>query len=1326
MLIQETDLVLYNLTLQKQSNYIHSCTGNFINNYDEEVSSSLNENLQLCLATENHIELYSLKNRSLYKIGHDIPFFTIIKNVRTVRNSNLGVDYLIVTSDSGNIAILRFQWNRLTLSLKLEPICIEPIARSGLRRLSPVEYIAVDKHSRCVMISAVEKFKYCYMLSCNSVDIQQSNNNNNNDNGIISSPLEAVRSDFITLDLVACDMGYIDNPCFASLEMGISKSPSSNNRFHLIFYMMDLNLNCIVKKADYIIPGKPNILVSLPNLAEYGMMTNIDTSKNRNNERTNPFVLIGLQDSILIKDLYGYYNIKIALPKSKQINSPTVIISSVFRSFKKQIFILLQTNHGDLLKLKIIPNNEENNRPLCIIRYFDSIPVAEQLHITTNGLLFANTEFNKIYLFQFESLGEDSLDNNDNNVNKEQYFNRSDSLQNLSILESKNTLNPLNDARINKGSSDNQAIVPFKLWTNTIGSTIRSMVNCVNIETLISSPLPPAPKNIWTLKKRLDDDYHTLVTMAFNQYTVFLKIEGESMQTLSFKEPMPFIMKNDPTIYMTTLNPNILIQVCSNQFTQVITTPNDDDQSDGFKKVHEWFPPAGIIIVSATSTASQLIVALSNNNILYFEINNNGNTLMESSKTLTVENNIVKIAVDENKFRCDHLIVATKDDQLINVVSLKTSKPEFMEILSFQQLDDEINDIVMNGRSFFVGLVNGIYVKSNFTDKDGEIINTTQRFMGTKPIQLSIVDKMLMTSQEEDSDQESDEEDEKQDGTSNGKNTSNESDKEHSSNEFSRCVIIHSDNIWVDYEFKNLTYIRPVALGGNSSYLNKISPFSTSTIDNNGICGLSSSGSLVIGKLKDFVHINNWFLSQEFSLDNNEKEGDEEDENEEDDEEDEDEDDKIKIEEYQNKIILPFNNNNYTIFIANHIDPLVKKCRLNIVDSNSNDIIMNVDSNGPHFIMDGIQCITAQIVNFTKNKNFVNLVISTRDQLLFTFQLSIESVKKVVRFRLTLLHQTKVESPICAMSTINSKLLVNILDFLVIYDLGKKQLLKKTITKVSTSINKTTAIDVWDNTRIALGDIHESVTIFQFDEDNNQFYPIADDIVKRHVTSLKFIDSNTIIGGDRFGNIWTLRVPQDIDMNKIIKYGNSIHSNVKEAPYKLELKNHYFINDIPMWFSVVQSLQMSDRPAILYGGLQGSIGVLSPLLSKLQIKTIMKLQESIVNIEMLVLNDKMARNSIDDDDEEESENEKTNDEIWINQNQKDTFQPEGYSSLVDRDHSKYRGYYAPVRNVIDGDLCEQFLTFNSYEQNLICQNISKKTTINDVILLINEIRSNYM
>lgn len=60
-------------------------------------------------------------------------------------------------------------------------------------------------------------------------------------------------------------------------------------------------------------------------------------------------------------------------------------------------------------------------------------------------------------------------------------------------------------------------------------------------------------------------------------------------------------------------------------------------------------------------------------------------------------------------------------------------------------------------------------------------------------------------------------------------------------------------------------------------------------------------------------------------------------------------------------------------------------------------------------------------------------------------------------------------------------------------------------------------------------------------------------------------------------------------------------------------------------------------------------------------------------------------------------------------------------SLVGRDHLSYRSYYAPVKSVIDGDLCEAFATLPYARQQSIASDLDK--TIGDVLKKLESLRT---
>lgn len=71
----------------------------------------------------------------------------------------------------------------------------------------------------------------------------------------------------------------------------------------------------------------------------------------------------------------------------------------------------------------------------------------------------------------------------------------------------------------------------------------------------------------------------------------------------------------------------------------------------------------------------------------------------------------------------------------------------------------------------------------------------------------------------------------------------------------------------------------------------------------------------------------------------------------------------------------------------------------------------------------------------------------------------------------------------------SDKLLVPIFGSLVLFGLGKKQLLKQSFSETTPSITKITALANWKNQRVAVGDIRESVTLFLLDKSKMHFYP---------------------------------------------------------------------------------------------------------------------------------------------------------------------------------------------------------------------------------------------
>ena len=1293
MIIQDNEPYFYNLILQKQLNYINVCTGSFtIPNHE-----------QIFLATSNSIDIYDITNGKFDHILSIDNIDSTITSVGTINppndNHSLQLDKILVLSDSGNITILQFD----SINNTLKPIIIEPLIRAGLRRTSPLYRFTIDPSGKFIFMSSFEKFTYMYR-------IEYTNDDNNITQMKLSSPIGFNKDDTIFSSITLCDTKPYENPIFVTIEH--SKN-FTDPMASINFYTLDLNLNRILLIETFKLKRESFGIVALPDLIKFGYLKNLNDN-NKEEKKSNPFVLLAYENHLLIKDMLGYYTIEIPLPHRNGETEPNTMLSVDIQIIKKNDFIvILQASNGDLLKLQFEKNNSTNVLKASI-NYFDTLPHADSLHIFPNGYMFVNSEFNDKLLLQFESLGS-------NKFEIQKTYKIHDKLENLSIIDTLKTLNPLTSTALIT-SKDNTKTT---FLTRSNDKSLRILSSSIKFDDLISSNLPPNPINIWTLKQNPLINYHNLLVLAFENSTTFLQIEGNSIKDLKLPSQNTFILQNDKTIHMNTMIGNTIIQVCSNSCNQISIKQN-------YKSILNWYPPAGITITKAESTPNQLILALSNNDIIYMEIQSNGE-IIESQKKLSMDTKIMDISLYSDPRKplepCKFLIVGT-DDKLINVISLQHDNDDdgdenFLEVVSFMKLTDIPNSVLYTPGYIHVGLNNGIYSRSKILDSGskqiatGEIKDVWNKYIGVKKVSLSVIKRTVLSLK---SNEEEDEEDQ---------DSIEDIDNERE-NQVIPCVLVTSDTTWASYQYNDNLYVRPIDFASEIKGLSQVTEITTETLKFNGCCILSKSGKLIIGQFKDFIFNNKWLRMEEIPLsldDNNTEDKDTNSDSASDSDSDSDDelDSQVDIQKFRNKITLPYNT--YTIFIDNSSDDDgcddIKSARISILDSNMRLLeFVNDDNSKSNFqSFPNIKVITAKLINFTKGGNS-NLIISTLDNKLITCEISI----KKSYFKIIEIHTTNVDDRVYALCEFDNKVIVPIRNTLVFYSLGKTQLLKKAVHNTLPSTHIVATIDNWEDKRIAVGDIQESVSIYQMHE--GEFVAIASDVTKRYVVAAKFIDPYTVMGSDRFGNIWALRVPvraQNDNTSKIILNNSEkkLSGNLIETPYQLKVLNHYYINDIVMDIFIVHNIHQSGKDCILYTGIQGTFGALIPIISKNEVTLLKKIEDNIADLEMTMTT---FLNSDEYDDDFKNLTGINSEELQTmkNEKKKDQFLEGGYS-LVGRDHQTYRGYYAPVRNIINGDLCESYQKLSTLEQNLICCKISKHNLARDAIIkALNEVRTGYL
>ncbi|OSD08638.1 cleavage and polyadenylation specificity factor, A subunit [Trametes coccinea BRFM310] len=199
---------------------------------------------------------------------------------------------------------------------------------------------------------------------------------------------------------------------------------------------------------------------------------------------------------------------------------------------------------------------------------------------------------------------------------------------------------------------------------------------------------------------------------------------------------------------------------------------------------------------------------------------------------------------------------------------------------------------------------------------------------------------------------------------------------------------------------------------------------------------------------------------------------------------------------------------------------------------------------------------------------------------------------------LELLHKTEIDDVPLAVLGFQGQLAAGIGKALRLYDIGKKQLLRKVENK-----NFPPAI-VTLNTqgfRILVGDMQESIHYAAYKPLENRLVIFADDTQARWITATTMLDYDTVVAGDRFGNVFVNRldpkVSEQIDDDPMGAGILHEKGDLMGTPHETRLLARFHVGDLITSLHKV-SLVTGAREVILYTGLHGTIGALVPIVSK--------------------------------------------------------------------------------------------------------------------------------
>lgn len=600
---------------------------------------------------------------------------------------------------------------------------METFGKSGVRRVIPGQYLAVDPKGRACLIASVEKNKLVYVL-----------NRNAQAELTISSPLEAHKPQSLVFALVALDVGY-DNPIFAVLEVDYSNADQdgSGQAFDeleksLVYYELDLGLNHVVRKWADPVDRTSNILFQVPGGAD------------------GPSgVLVCGEDNIT----YRHSNqdaFRVAIPRRRGVTEnperKRYVTAGVMHKMRGAFFFLLQTEDGDLFKITLDMVEDENGQATgevkrLKIKYFDTVPLASSLCILKSGFLFVASESGNHQFYQFEKLGDDDeeteFDSESFPADPTQsytpvYFHPR-AAENVNLVESIDSMNPIIDCKI-ANLLEEDAPQIYTLCGSGAKSSFRTLKHGLEVSEIVESELPSVPSAVWTTKITRGDEFDAYIVLSFTNGTLVLSI-GETVEEVTDTG----FLSSAPTLAVQQLGEDSLIQVHPKGIRHILAD----------RRVNEWPAPQHRSIVAATTNARQVAVALSSGEIVYFELDEDG-SLAEYDEKREMTGTVTCLSlgeVPEGRVRSSFLAVGC-DDSTVRILSLDpdstlenksvqalTSAPSALAIMPMA-------DSTSGGSTLYlhIGLYSGVYLRTVLDEVTGELSDTRTRFLGVKPAKL--------------------------------------------------------------------------------------------------------------------------------------------------------------------------------------------------------------------------------------------------------------------------------------------------------------------------------------------------------------------------------------------------------------------------------------------------------------------------------------------------------------------------------------------------------------------------------------------------------------
>ena len=603
---------LYHLTLQRSSAITHAVYGNFSAAKAQEIIVSRYKTLEL-LRPDDSGKVQSILSQEV---------FGVIRAVLPFRLTGASRDYIVVASDSGRIVILEYDGQKNAF----EKVHQETFGKTGCRRIVPGQYLAVDPKGRAVMVGAIEKQKFVYILNRDSAARLT-----------ISSPLEAFKSYTLVYSMVGMDVGF-ENPLFATIELSyeeVDRDPHADPpQKMLTLYEMDLGLNHVTRKFADGVDHSAHALIAVPGGVD------------------GPSGILVCCENCLVYKKQGHPDVVCAIPRRLEMaqEKGLLIVAHATHKLKDFFFFLIQSEYGDLYKVTL--THDEDLVSEVQVKYFDTVPLANALCVLKTGFLFAASEFGNHTLYQFQGIGTDEEDpmctsSHPHGAQALVAF-KPRALKNLMLYDEMPSLSPIIDMKVLDATGEGKPQL-YTLCGRGPRSSLRVLRHGLAVTEMAVSELPGKPNAVWTVKATMDSEFDRYIVVSFIDVTLVLSI-GDTVEEVLDSG----FLATAPSLLIQLMADDSYVQVHPTGIRHLLP-----------RRTNEWKVPGQKRIVTAAANERQVVIALSGGEILYFEIDES-HTLNEVAKRdMNYEVLCLSVQpVPENRQRASFMAVGGSDGNI--------------------------------------------------------------------------------------------------------------------------------------------------------------------------------------------------------------------------------------------------------------------------------------------------------------------------------------------------------------------------------------------------------------------------------------------------------------------------------------------------------------------------------------------------------------------------------------------------------------------------------------------------------------------------------------